>query len=363
MRTEIAALTILPDTTLRRAMRAIDDGRAGIALVVDASGRLRGTVTDGDLRRALLNGGDFDVAVEGVMNRRFTSVRVDATTGAVLELMRVRSIQQIPVIDRDGILRGLYCIGDLTQPVGRPNWVVIMAGGEGRRLRPLTEKTPKPMLPIGDRPLLENLIRLLVAHRFQEIFVSINYLGEQIHEHFGDGRALNCRIHYLRETKPLGTAGALSLLPSRPQDPMLILNGDLVTELDFSALMDYHAQSACLGTQCVLEYVQTLPFGVVRCEDDHVVELEEKPSYRQLINAGIYVMSPNLLDLVPPDREFTMPELMTAACRIGYPVAAFPIREQWADIGRLGDYERACEDWRIKESRRSVDASGEERPQ
>jgi NDP-sugar pyrophosphorylase family protein len=223
-----------------------------------------------------------------------------------------------------------------------------MAGGKGSRLRPLTENTPKVMLPVGDRPILENLIRLLVSHRFHEIFVSINYLGRQITDHFGDGSALGCHITYLREPRTLGTAGALSLLPTRPADPVLVLNGDLATDLNFSALMDYHAEAECLGTTCVSEYVHEVPFGVVRCEDDQVVEMQEKPSYRQLINAGIYVLSPSLLDLVPADREFTMPDLLAEARRNGYPVAAFPIRERWSDIGQHSDYQRARDEWTDK---------------
>jgi len=350
MRTELSALTLTTAATLRQVMQAIDDGRAGIALVVDEAGHLRGTITDGDVRRALLRGNDLSSRADAVMSERFTAVKMHASVPAVLDLMRVRSIQQIPVTDDDGILRGLYSLGDLTQPAARPNWAVVMAGGEGRRLRPLTDHVPKPMLPLGETPLLENLIRLLVSHRFQEIYVAINYLGEQIQNYFGDGRAFNCHIHYLHETKAMGTAGALGLLPSRPTDPVLVINGDLVTDLDLSSLMEYHAHAACLATQCVLEYLHTTPFGVVHLEADQVVAMEEKPTHRQLINGGIYVLSPSLLDLVPADREFTMPELMADACRNGYPVAAFPIREQWTDIGRVADYERARADWRLKES-------------
>lgn len=348
----LTPLIVPPSASLRRAMQAIDDGRLGIALVVDAERRLRGTVTDGDLRRAVLRGIDLDSPVDAVMSRRFTAVKAGATPAAVLDLMRARSIQQVPVVDDDGILQGLFCLRDLTRGQWRANWAVIMAGGEGRRLRPLTDRTPKPMLPVGDRPLLENLIRLLVGHRFRDVFIAINYLGDQIQEYFGDGQSFNCRIRYLRETRPLGTAGALSLLPERPAEPLLVLNGDLATDVDLSALMDYHVQAACLATQCVFEHIQMMPFGVVRCDGYEVIGLEEKPTSRQLVNAGIYVLSPGLLDLVPPDREFTMPELLARACRSGYPVAAFPIREEWADIGRIDDYEHVREQWAARGARR-----------
>jgi len=353
MRTALTPLLVSPLASLRQAMQAVDDGRVGIALVIDASQRLLGTVTDGDLRRAVLRGVDLEASVDSIMNLRFTGVKVDATPAAVLDLMRVRSIRQVPVVDDEGLLQGLFCLSDLTQEQWRPNWAVVMAGGEGRRLRPLTDTTPKPMLPLGERPLLESLIRLLVSHRFRDVFISINYLGEQIQNYFGDGDALGCRIRYLRETKPLGTAGALSLLPERPTDPLLVINGDLATNVDLTALMDYHLQAACLGTQCVREYVHNVPFGVVRCDGDQVVGLEEKPTYRRLINAGIYVLSPSLLDLVPPDREFTMPELLAGAHRSGYPVAAFPIRERWVDIGRLDAYESVRHQWTESEASRS----------
>ena len=341
MRTDLDVLTIRPDATLREAMQALDAGRLGVALVVDADGRLSGTITDGDIRRALLQGDSLEGKVPAIMTRRYAAVRPQASRAAVLDLMRARSIRQIPVLDDDGRLRGLYCYGDLIEAQTRPNCAVIMAGGEGRRLLPLTESTPKPMLPVGDRPLLENLVRLLVLHGFRDLFISVRYLREQIEAHFGDGTAFGCRIEYLEEEKPLGTAGALALLPRRPQHPLLVLNGDLATDLDLSALMQYHAEAACLATQCVFEYVHTVPFGIVQCEADRVVAVEEKPNVRQLINAGIYVLAPSLLDLVPESGEFSMPDLLQAACRSGYPIAAFPIRERWTDIGRPDDYRLA----------------------
>ncbi|MCC7125974.1 MAG: nucleotidyltransferase family protein [Acidobacteria bacterium] len=349
MRTDLSGVTIPRTATLRQAMQAIDDGRIGIAFVIDAAGRLVGTVTDGDARRALLGDGGLETPIADVMHRRFVAVTRQATESAIVDLMRVRSIKQIPVVDADQTLIGVHYQPDMTQAIGRPNWAVIMAGGEGRRLRPLTERVPKVMLPLGERPILEQLIELLVRHRFREVFISINYLGSQIVDYFGDGSAFDCRITYLREPRALGTAGALSLLPGLPTEPLLLLNGDLVTDIDLSALMDYHHEAACLGTQCVFEYVHQLPYGVVRLDVDQVVDQQEKPQYRELVNAGIYVLSPSLVELVPADRESTMPDLLAAARRHGYPVAAFPIRERWTDIGRLGDYERARDHWAARQ--------------
>jgi dTDP-glucose pyrophosphorylase/CBS domain-containing protein len=345
VRTDWQRISVLPEATLRDAMLAIDQGRIGIALVVDTEGRLLGTVTDGDLRRAILRRVDLDAAVSLVMNRNYTAANQDTTEASVLALMHGQSVKQVPLLDANGAMMGVYYLSDLVESSSRPNWAVIMAGGQGRRLRPLTAKTPKPMLSVGDRPLLENLIALLVHHGFRQLFVSIYYLAEQIRAHFGDGAKFGCHITYLHEHKPLGTGGALSLLRKRPLDHFLVINGDLLTDLNLSALMDYHVESGCVATQCVREYHFQVPYGVVRCEDGQVVELTEKPLQLQLINAGIYVLSPILLDLVPADQEFTMPELLARARSKGHRVAAFPIHERWTDIGRPEDYRVARHSW------------------
>jgi dTDP-glucose pyrophosphorylase len=345
MRTDLAAVSVAAHATVREAMLAIDRGRAGIALVVGPEGRLLGTVTDGDLRRAILRGVTLEQPVAPLMNAAFVSVGPDATRPAVLSLMRARSVRQVPVLDDRGVLVGLHSMPELVEPSPRPNWAVVMAGGEGKRLRPLTADVPKPMLRVGDRPLLERVVALLVDHGFRTIYLAVNYLGHQIEAHFGDGQRFGCRIGYLRETKPLGTAGALGLLPGRPTAPLLVMNGDLLTDVNLGSLMEYHEECGCSGTQCVLEHVIDIPFGVVRCQDGQVVALEEKPRQYQLINAGIYVLSPELLDLVPHDQPFTMPSLIELARARDLTVAAFPIRERWADIGRPGDYEQARDEW------------------
>lgn len=350
MRSEWQPLSVPPEASLRDVMLTIDQGKLGIALVVDTNGRLVGTVTDGDLRRAFLHGVGLDAIVDLVMTRDFTAVSQDATAPGVLELMRIRSVKQVPVLDARGCIMGLYFLPDLVEASTRPNWAVIMAGGEGRRLRPLTAETPKPMLPVGNRPLLENTVSLLVSHGFRHLFLSICYLGDQIESHFGDGSQFGCHIAYLREKKPLGTAGALTLLPERPCDPLLVANGDLLTDVNLSALMDYHTETGSAATQCVLEYVYQIPFGVVHCEEGRVIDTEERPLRRLLINAGIYVLSRDLLDLIPVDQEFTMPDCLAKARRDGYRVVAFPIRERWTDIGRPEDYDRARNNWTIQES-------------
>ncbi len=345
MRTDWASCAVPADADLRAALGAIDRARMGLALVVDANSRLLGTITDGDMRRALLRGLTLDGVVRDVMNVHCSIASPADSVAAVLDVMQRKSIKQVPVVDADRTLLGVYFLPDLVGAVTRPNWAVIMAGGEGRRLRPLTAETPKPMLPVGDRPLLENTLALLVAHGFRHLFLAVNYLADQIEQHVGDGERFGCEVTYLRESQPLGTAGALSLLPSAPTSPLLVLNGDLLTDVDLSALMDYHGEAGCLATQCVREYVVQIPYGVVDCHHGEVARVQEKPVQRFLINAGIYVLAPAALGYLPRGVTCTMVELLDTARADGARVAAFPIRERWADIGQLEDYEHARRIW------------------
>lgn len=345
MRSDWRVVSVPPEAPVRAAMQAVDRGRLGMALVVDPETRLRGTVTDGDLRRAILAGVGLDATVERIMNRKFTAVPAETSVAHVLQLMHDRSIKQVPVVDSESRVVGLYFLPDLVEPVVRPNWAVVMAGGQGQRMRPLTSEIPKPMLPVGNRPLLESTISLLVQHGFRRVFVAINYRGEQIQTHFGAGDRFGCEIVYLEEAEPLGTAGALSLLPERPADALLVVNGDLLTDVDLSALIDYHAETGCAATQCVREHAFHIPFGIVECVDGEVCRIDEKPVHRYLINAGIYVLSPLLVGSVPPSEQCSMIELLERARRQGYRVAAFPIRERWADIGAPEDYLWAQGHW------------------
>lgn len=331
---------VSPGATLRETMAAIDQGAVEIALVADEQGRLLGTVSDGDIRRALLRGLSQDVQISQVMNTHFTSVRPDAQVEEVLNLMQARSIKHIPVIDSECRLIGLHLLQDLIEVKERPNWVVIMAGGRGLRLRPLTESVPKPMLTVNGQPLLERTVTQLVAHGFRRLFLSICYLGNQIQEHFEDGKRFGCRIDYLKEEKPLGTGGALSLLPERPKGSLLVINGDLLTNTNFTGLMDYHSNYENAVTLCVKELIYEIPYGVVGVNGHNVIDLQEKPTQRFFVNAGIYVLEPHAVDLVPRNEEYSLPQLVDAVRKKGEAVGAYPIREEWVDIGRLEDYRR-----------------------
>lgn len=330
-----------PDLTLREAMAAIDRASSQIALVVDSNRRLLGTLSDGDARRALLRGVSLADSVSAVMHLNPTVAKKDENLQAVLATMRQLGLHQIPVVDADGIVVGLEVVDDFLAVPLRENWVVIMAGGLGTRLQELTRDTPKPMLMVGSRPVLETIVRGYVARGFRRFYFAVNYKAEQIEAKFGHGEALGVEIRYLREQKRLGTAGALSLLPERPNLPVIVTNADLLTKEDFGYMVDQHIAHGADGTMAVRDYEIQVPFGVVRHAGGWIESIEEKPVQRFVISAGMYVLSANAIDLVPRDSYFDMPDLFEALGRRGLKARCHHINGYWLDIGRMSDYERA----------------------
>lgn len=313
-------------------MRAIDAGGAGIALVVDDGHRLVGTLTDGDIRRVLLKGGSLSSPLAPHIRKRFAAVAPETGRADVLDLMQARRLNQVPIVDRDGQLLGLHLLHEIIGAVDRPNWAVIMAGGMGTRLRPITEHVPKPMLKVAGRPILERLVLHLVGFGVRRVFLAINYLGHVIEEHFGDGARFGCRIEYLREAEALGTGGALSLLPERPREPILVLNGDLVTQVDVDSLLRFHVSRDDVATMTVRRYVHQVPFGCAEVEDGRISRLEEKPLLERCVNAGIYVLSPQAVGRVP-GRSFAITDLFEDCLARGESVGAFEIHDDWIDVG------------------------------
>ena len=345
---EIKDYCVSPHSTLRKAVEIIDRGAAQIALVTE-SDRLIGIVTDGDVRRGLLRGESLEATVTNIMQQDFRSLPASATAAEALAFMQRETLHQIPALDETGKVVHLFLLEDLIKPQRLPNSVVIMAGGEGKRLRPLTSNCPKPMLHVAGEPILEIILKQCLDAGFDHFYFAVNYLKEQIQSHFQDGSTWGARIQYLEEVKPLGTAGALSLLPQRPDHPFLVLNGDVLTRVDYAHLLRFHADHQSTATLCVREYSTQIPYGVVRMDDLKVVALEEKPLLTHYVNAGIYLLNPDMLDLVPKDVFFDMPQLLETAAQQGKPVSAFPIYEYWLDIGQLADYEQAQSD--IKQRR------------
>jgi NDP-sugar pyrophosphorylase family protein len=260
--------------------------------------------------------------------------------------MRREAIRQVPAVDDTGRVVHLFRLEELIKPELQSNAVVIMAGGEGRRLGPLTRELPKPMLQVGGKPILEIILEQCIEAGFRDFYLTVNYLKNHIQNHFEDGSRWRVNIQYIEEDKPLGTAGPLSLLPSVPDHPLLVLNGDVLTRVDYGRLLHFHSEQEAAATLCVREHTTQIPYGVVRIDDVVVEAMEEKPVLSHYVNAGIYLLEPWLLDLVPSDQFFDMPQLLEKALAHQYRVGAFPIHEYWLDIGLPETLDRAHQEWR-----------------
>ena len=338
-------IEVLKHISLRECIKTLDQAACQIVFVVDSNRVLSGTITDGDIRRALLRGEDLDSPVEKIMFRNYRALPANATEDEAFALMRRESLHQIPALDEKGRVVRLFLLEELIKPKKRSNPVVIMAGGEGKRLRPFTKDCPKPMLRVGGKPLLEIILEQCIDAGFQHFYLSVNYLKKQIQDHFGDGARWHVRIDYLEETQPLGTGGALSLLPQKPTEPLLVVNGDVLTRIDYGRLLQFHDEHQAAAILFVREHTTQIPYGVVRMDDLHVLTLEEKPVLSHYVNAGIYLLDPALLDLVPQDRFFDMPKLLEKTMQHQHRVSAFPIHEYWLDVGHPETLERAHGEW------------------
>lgn len=330
------------DDSVLKAIESIERGELQIALVLDADGRLAGSVTDGDIRRAILRGMTLDQPVSDVMNTSPFCVAANHDRKDLKETMRARRFHQVPVVDTEGRVIDLLVMDDLvSNRKGRGNWVVLMAGGLGKRLHPLTETTPKPLVDVGGRPLLETIIEKFVSQGFSSFLLAVNYKREQIKAHFGDGERWGIDIRYIEEQEARGTAGALSLIDTPMDLPLVVMNADLVTEVDFTKMIDFHEQQGALATMGVRKYDFQVQFGVVEVEDTRVLAINEKPVHKFLVNAGIYVLEPEALAEIPNDTAVDMPALFEKWLDAGRTCSAFPIHEYWLDIGRIEDLERA----------------------
>ncbi len=333
---------IPPGASIHDAIEAIDRGSLQICLVVDTERRLLGTVTDGDIRRAILAGMDMGAPVEGIMYRTPHVGREGDAKETLLARMAAEKIRQIPLLDAEGRVVGLAYIEDLlSPPKARENWVVLMAGGMGTRLRPLTESAPKPLLTVGDKPLLETILESFIEQNFKRFYMAVHYRADMIRDHFGDGGKWDAEIRYIEEEKRLGTAGALRLIPERSQSPMIIMNGDLLTRVNFQHLLDYHLQHGSKATMCVRAYDFRVPFGVVQIEDNRIKGIDEKPLHSFFVNAGIYVLEPEVIDRIPEGQVYDMTTLFEDIIKSEDATAVFPIHEYWLDVGRMDDLDQA----------------------
>ena len=338
---DLAPLTVPLDATVLEALQVIEDCGESITFVADGD-RILGTLSDGDVRRAILHGRSLDECCLGeIMRRDFVFVSPETGRAEVLDIMRARDVGQLPVIDEEGRLCGLHTIGRLLAGVQRPNRVVILAGGRGTRLYPATASTPKPMIQVAGRPILERLVLHLMGSGLRRFSISVFHLAQVIEDHFGDGSRFGCEIEYLREDEPLGTGGPLSLLSPVPDEPVVVLNGDLLTQFNVGRMIDVHTESGYTATFGVRPHDVEIPFGVATVEHNELVGLEEKPTHRMLVNAGIYVLSRDAIRGVPKGRKFPITDLFRGLLAEGEKIGAHVVDKDWVDVGRPEDLLRA----------------------
>lgn len=346
---EFANLVVSPEASVRQAMECIDRAAKGIALVLDSDRHLIGTITDGDIRRALLAGMNLELPVAEILKLREPAAEGPLTApygtpdAALLHMMTETSIRQIPLLDEDGRVVDVALLNELVKEYELPLRAVVMAGGFGTRLRPLTEEMPKPMLPLGNKPLLELIVGQLREAGIRQVNVATHYRGEMISDHFKDGQEFGVDIRYVKEDEPLGTAGALRLL-EESNDPLLVMNGDILTRVDFRAMLNFHREHKAELTVGVRQYELPVPYGVIKTDGVKVTGISEKPVVRQFINAGIYLLDPHVCSLIPNGRAYDIPELIDHLLKEDRLVVCFPIREYWLDIGKADQYDQARAD-------------------
>lgn len=330
-----------PENSIIDVMRIIEKDAQRVACVVDSDMNLLGLVTDGDIRRALINGIKMEEQVQSIMNAAPKSVGPDYDKVELMEYLTENRLMHMPVVE-NGKLVDLVTIEDLARKKDYHNPVFLMAGGFGTRLRPLTDNCPKPLLKVGNKPILETILDQFIEAGFSNFFISTHYLPEMIRDYFGDGSDKGVNITYVHEENPLGTGGALGLLPKEQiNSPLLMINGDILTNIDFEKLLQYHNDNGVAATMAVREYKIEVPYGVVDIAENNVAKMIEKPSHHFFINAGIYVVSPDIVNGVQPNTKIDMPSLLEQRMSKGDDVGAFPIHEYWLDIGKMKDFEQA----------------------
>lgn len=337
-------ILIAPHNSIRDALLKIDAVGAQMVLVTDEERKLLGTLSDGDIRRGLLKGLLLSDAVEKCMFRNPYTAKFGDCPDSILANMRRKRLHQMPIVDATNKIVGLEVLDDYLLPAARENWIVLMVGGMGTRLGELTKTTPKPMLNVGDKPLLETIVCNFLDQGFRNFYFSVNYMAEVIEQHFGDGERFGAQIRYLKESKRLGTAGSLSLLPELPVEPLIVANGDLLANIDYAHMLDGHIDTDVVGTMGVSEYEFQIPYGVVREVNGIIHKIEEKPVHKSLISAGVYVLSPSALGFVPNDTFFDMPSLFEALIAQNLKTCTYKVHGYWLDIGRIPDYQKANAD-------------------
>ncbi|MCF8176885.1 MAG: nucleotidyltransferase family protein [Sulfuritalea sp.] len=329
---------VLPsNANIRQAIHNLNQVAVKIVLVGNEAGELEGTISDGDIRRGLLKGLDLDSPIASIIHRNALVVPPEMGRDMVMQLMVANKIQQIPVVDEHRRVVGLHLWDEVSTPPTRSNVMVIMAGGMGTRLRPHTENCPKPMLSVAGKPMLEHIIERAKLEGFSHFVLAIHYLGHMVEGYFADGERLGVRIDYLREQTPLGTAGALGLLNPRPEATFVVTNGDVITDIRYGELLDFHVRHNAAATMAVRVHEWQHPFGVVQTQGVEIIGFEEKPVARSHINAGVYALHPDALNLLSGDTHCDMPTLFERLLAESKRTVAYPMHEPWLDVGRPDD--------------------------
>ena len=344
MTQEVKQLFVQAHMSLREVMERIDKAGLGIALLVDQKQRFVRTITDGDLRRAILEGESLESSVDALpspSNGTSITAPADASQDEQLDIMLQSRVRHLPLLHEDGTVAELASSEEFVPH--SPMQAVIMAGGFGTRLRPLTDDTPKPMLPIGGKPLMERTIEGLERAGIKRINVTTHYLPEKITDHFGTGSRFGVQLNYVSEDQPLGTAGAIGLM-DEVDEPLLVMNGDILTNVDYRSMLKYHQEQEAALTVAVRQYDFKVPYGVIEAKKGRVKRLKEKPQYNFLVNAGIYLLEPSVRRFIPFRKRFDMTELIDTLLENNETVVGFPIMEYWLDIGKHDDFQKAQQD-------------------
>jgi len=345
----IKDITISKNTLLKDVLKIIDQSSKQICLVLDENKKLLGTISDGDIRRALLSNISLDDTIENVYFKNPTVANINDSKEAILNICKIKKIHQIPIVDNNYVIVGLEILDELIGTSIKKNRVVLMVGGLGTRLRPLTDSVPKPMLHVGGKPILQTIVERFSNYGFVEIIMCIGYKSNIIQDFFEDGSKFGVNIKYIHEEKRLGTAGALSLLTNEQtsKEPFFVMNGDLLTNVNFEHLLDFHLSNHSKATMCVREYDFQVPYGVVSIEDGMIKTIDEKPTHKFFVSAGIYVLNPPCIGIIPKNQYYDMSSLFEKMIEGNNKVISFPLHEYWLDIGQIDEYNRANQEYDV----------------
>lgn len=333
------------EATIYEAVEKMNESGLQLAVVVDENERLIGIINDGDIRRAVLRKVDFYHSITEIANMNPRIATVKQSDAELRMMMRDYNIHQIPVVNDEGVVCGIKTFQELICATPKDNAVVLMAGGEGRRLRPMTESCPKPLLKVGGKPILATIIDNFIDAGFHRFFISVNYKSEMIEEYFGDGHDRGISIEYLREKQKMGTAGSLQFLSKDETVPIIVMNGDILTNINLEALLNFHIGEEACATMTSRTYSWQVPYGVIQCDGNEIRGITEKPRNTYFVSAGIYVLNPQVISLIEQEHLMDMPDVFGRLIQQGEKVLSYPLTEYWMDIGQMDDFERAQADY------------------